>query len=183
MTIHTQLEPAPVSPGLDYYAQRALDYTIRHPHANGAGAVTYYLDYGQRYCDRFNRQLRPRLSLAGQVWVRQTCLLLQLAIEQTRAENPAAFARLEEDADAFHTWVYATHAKAYIQGGIADLPLRDLLLIVATIDCDDLVTAAALPEIVMVLHHLACNTTMYRLIRCFLEWLQARIQTAQCHPM
>lgn len=144
--------PQPVPPGIDYYALRAQDYAARHP---AESPPDYYLHYGDKYCRRFCLSLRRRLSPAGRLWIDNTCNLLQQMIEARRAENPAAFARLEEDGDAFRRYAYSTHAAAYIQGGIAALGLLDLLLILAIIDLKDLFGIEALSQMLSVLIHLA----------------------------
>lgn len=146
--------PAPVPAGLDYYTRRAYDYSARHSGPNQAEIPAYYLQYGDKYCHRFCVQVRPWLTPAGQKWVDQTCWLLQQAIEQTRAHDPAAFASLEENADAFWAWAYATHAAAYIEGGIADLPSGDLFLILFSIDPIDLLNSSGLQQVGLVLLHL-----------------------------
>jgi hypothetical protein len=76
-------------------------------------------------------------------------------LEQKRTENPQAFARLEENASAFRSLAYSQHAAAYIQGGVANLPLHDLLLIVGLVDLKDLVKLDGLSQMAQVLVYLA----------------------------
>jgi hypothetical protein len=160
-----------VPTGPDYYVRRAQDYIIRH--SPQSSAPVYYLHYGEKYCRRFCLHLRPWLTPLGQHWIDRTCELLQQAIELARAHDPAAFAALEEDSDAFCAWTYATHAPAYIAGGIAALPLRDLLLIFFTIDPADLLNPAGLGQ---------CGRVLLHLVSC---WIGRRItgprRTLQIH--
>jgi hypothetical protein len=159
--MNTYSLPMPVPTGLNYYTCRAQDYITRHSIPDQGDPPTYYLHYGDKYCHRFCVQLRPWLSPAGQQWVDRTCLLLQQAIEHALAHDPIAFARLEENSEAFYAWAYATHAAAYIEGGITHLPLRDLFLILYTIDLKDLITSAGLRQVWLVL---LCFLQTYRQI-------------------
>lgn len=177
-TQETKPLPAPVLPGLDYYTHRAFDYAVRHLISGQDAIPAYYLHYGEKYCHRFCIELRPWLSPAGQTWVNRTCLLLQQAIESARAHDPAAFAVLEENSEAFCAWAYATHAAAYIQGGIADLPLRDLLLIFFTIDPEDLINPAGLQQVGLVLLHLINKTT-----NCLVNRVLAKVYTLGAHNL
>lgn len=153
----TQALPQPVRFGINYYVLRWRDYLSRHADqsASAVQPPDYYLAYGDKYCRRFRLELRQRFTLRGQTWVDKTCTLLQQMLEQTCADDPQAFARLEEDADAFRRLAYSQHAAAYIQGGIADLPLRDLVLILYLVDLRDLITPVGLFQAAQVLVYLA----------------------------
>lgn len=148
--------PGPVPFGVNYYLLRLQNYIARHTIQNifMLQPPDYYLIYGDKYCRRFRLEMRSRFSPAGQAWIDKTCLLLQQMLEQKRAENPQAFARLEENASAFRSLAYSQHAAAYIQGGIANLPLHDLILIVGLVDLKDLVSLDGLSQTAQVLAYL-----------------------------
>ncbi len=153
--------PQPVGVGINYYKLRSQDYAARHTALNDPALQSsgYYLAFGDKYCCRFRLRLRYWLSREGQAWIDNTCKLLQQMIEQKRAEDPHAFARLEENAAAFRSFAYSTHAAAYVRGGIAALPLWDLILIISNIDLKDLVNREGLCQVIQVSAHLARTYT------------------------
>lgn len=146
-----QALPQPVSPGVNYYVLRWQDYAARH---TASQPPDYYLDYGDKYCRRFHLDVRRQFSPLGQAWIDKTCRLLQQMLEQKRIENPQVFAHLEENPPALRSLAYSHHARAYIQGGIASLPLRDLVLIVKFVDRKDLVKPDGLCQMARVLAYL-----------------------------
>jgi hypothetical protein len=149
------LEPRALKPGADYYRQRAADYLARHARSTDQPRrpPAYYLDYGDKYAQRFTQVLRPTLSAAGQQWIDATFRRLQILLERRRAADPRRFAELEEDTQAFQCLAYSMHAQAYIECGIAKLPLPDLVRIASTPDLRDLLTRAGLEQIRHVLVH------------------------------
>jgi uncharacterized protein YqjF (DUF2071 family) len=80
--------------------------------------------------------------------VRRTARELQLAIEKRRIQGPQAFDALERDSAAFLKFAYATHPVAYVDAGLAALPLHDVLLVLATPDVHDLLTEDGLLQVV-----------------------------------
>lgn len=144
--------PRPVPIGINYYVLRRQDYIARHGIASQP--PDYYLAYGNKYCRRFRLDARRQFSPLGQAWIDRTCDLLQQMLERKRADEPRTFARLEEDPAAFRSYAYSGHAAAYIQGGIAALPLRDLGLILCLVDVKDLVTRDGLSQMTQVLGYL-----------------------------
>jgi hypothetical protein len=142
--------PGPVPTGINYYLLRAQDYIARH----ASQPPDYYRAYGDKYCRRFRLELRDQFSALGQAWIDRTCLLLQLMLEQKRIEDPRAFARLEEDPSAFRSFAYSHHAAAYVEGGIARLPLHDLILIFVHVDPQDWLTLDGLSQAAQVLAYL-----------------------------
>ena len=148
--------PAPVRPGRDYYRARADDYRARHPSPAGAyPPPDYYLQYGDCYARRFTQELRARLSAAGQAWLDATCRRLQALMEAQRTADPGRFAALEEDPPAFKRFAFGMHAQAYIECGIADLPLRDLVRIACAPDLRDVLAPAAARQAWRVVCHIA----------------------------
>lgn len=148
-------EPCAIRPGLDYYCERARDFLARHtlPTDRSARPPAYYLDYGDKYARRFTQVLRPAMSAAGQQWIDATFRRLQVLLERRCAADPHRFAELEEDTGAFQRFAYGTHAQAYIECGIAKLPLLDLVRIARTPDLRDLLTRAGLEQVRRVVAH------------------------------
>jgi len=130
--------PAPVTPGTpDYYQQRYNDFVARNPCAK---PPDYYLEYGQKYCDRFLSLTGRDLSPAGLAWRDRTLLALQQAIENKRASDPEGFAELERDPEAFRKFAFETHPAAYVNSGLYDLPAQDILVIALTPDINDVLS-------------------------------------------
>ena len=129
----------------DYYLNRFLDFSTR----NGGGyqAPDYYLGYGDKYVRRFKTVVRWQLSRQGQAWLDQCLILLQGAIENRRDSNPFAFADFELQNDAFREFAYNTHADAYVQAGICDLPMLDWATIATTPDVLDILTLGGIKQI------------------------------------
>ena len=72
---------------------------------------------------------------------------LQVAIEDERASDPAAFDRLERDDAAFTSFAYDTHPEAYWQAGLGELPVGDLANIGLTPDVKDLLAWDGLVQV------------------------------------
>ena len=137
-------QPAPVEPGTqDYYQQRYEDFVARNP---GVDPPDYYLDYGQKYADRFGSLDGRDLSGEGLQWRDETLLALQQAIEDKRIEDPEGFAELENDPEAFRRFAFETHPAAYVESGLYDLPVQDLLVIAGTPDINDVLSQEGIDQ-------------------------------------
>jgi len=136
-----------VTGAYDFYTGRHNDFLNRYMVA-GLTPPTYYLDYGGKYNLRFNNELRPRLTSAGQAWLDGTSLALQQGIENERSTNPEGFDCLEKDDPAFTAFAYGTHADAYLYSGLDNLNPFDLAMIGTTPDVQDLLTQAGLSQAV-----------------------------------
>jgi hypothetical protein len=144
--------PAEVrTPSSDYYKQRYDDFVRRNP---GQTPPDYYLNYGQKYLDKFSALGPKDLSPAGLAWRDRTLKALQDAIEMKRAEDPAAFAQLERDPEAFKKFAYDTHADAYVNSGLFKLPAQDLVKIATTPELRDLLGKDGVRQIVDVIGRL-----------------------------
>lgn len=140
--------PRSVAVGTDtYYLERAADFARRHP---ARQPTAYYLDFGDKCLHQF-RAVQPELSQHGHRWVEATLRSLQEAIEDARHADPGAFGRLELSDRDFHDFAFSTHAPAYIESGIFDLPVDDLWRILRTPDMTDLISPDAIREILDVL--------------------------------
>jgi hypothetical protein len=122
---------------LGYYKARYDDFVQRNP---GKTPPDYYLGYGDKYANRFSKETAPKLSKAGQEWLDKTFQALQQKMEDLRKKDPAAFARLELDGEAFKKFAYGTHPDAYLESGLSKLPPKDLAVIAATPDLKDILT-------------------------------------------
>lgn len=161
-------EPAACSAdgGLDYYRCRADDFVRRSP---GEAPPSYYLGYGDRYVRRFSEVTRPLLSPAGQVWLDRVREGLQRAMEAERVRDPLGFVALEHQDQRFLDFAYGTHPDAYLEAGLDQLPLRDLLIIGTTPDARDLLSARGRRQIMQVLHRLLRSCQSEGLGGCLLE--------------
>lgn len=139
--------PLPGSVGtVGYYADRQSDFVSRYP-AAPPSPPSYYMGYGNKYAHRFTTVLLPKLSAKGQAWIWKTFRLLQLAIEDRLNANPSAFDTLEKDDAAFKKFAYDTHPRAYLDGGLHELPPTDLARIAATPDLGDIMTLDGVAQI------------------------------------
>jgi hypothetical protein len=141
--------PAEIPTGTkDYYKQRYDDFVRRNP---GMTPPSYYLEYGQKYCDRF-QSLGPKdLTPEGLKWRDKTLKALQDAIETRRMEDPVGFAQLERDPEAFKKFAYDSHPDAYVDSGLYKLPVQDLIKIGTTPDLKDLLTKDGVRQVAVAL--------------------------------
>jgi len=70
----------------------------------------------------------------------RTAVLLQELIEARLLADPADFAALERNGPTFRRFAFETHPVAYWEAGIAELPIRDLMLIYFTPDLEDILS-------------------------------------------
>jgi hypothetical protein len=111
---------------------------------------SYYVSYGYYYCSNYGAKLYPRLSAQGKAWLNGARWYLQKYMEQGLEQNMkdgtidmtsakpgnGSFTmavpqyELELDDETFKTFAFNTHPLAYLDGGLADLPVGDLAKIV-----------------------------------------------------
>ncbi|HEX8439387.1 hypothetical protein [Archangium sp.] len=141
--------PAEIQTGTkDYYKQRHDDFVRRNP---GMTPPAYYLEYGQKYCDRFSSLGPKDLTPKGLEWRDKTLKALQDAMETKRMEDPAGFAQLERDPAAFKKFAYDSHPDAYVDSGLYKLPAQDMLKIGTTPDLKDLLTKDGVRQVAVAL--------------------------------
>jgi len=107
---------------------------------------SYYVSYGYYYCSTYGAKLKPRLSEEGKVWLDNARWYLQRNLESGLKQNMAGDTikitsekpgngdvtmsvpkyELELDDDTFKTFAFKTHPLAYLDGGLAELPIWDL---------------------------------------------------------
>jgi hypothetical protein len=130
---------------MDYYRKRHFDFVARNP---GVPPPPYYLQYGDKYIQRFKALGPDELSPEGLAWRDRALKGLQDAMETLRGVNGGAeFAKLERDPKKFQEFAYATHVDAYVNAGLFELPAQDLKAILLTPDLQDLLTQDGLKQI------------------------------------
>jgi hypothetical protein len=126
---------------------RHSNFMMRHIGC-GHKPPSYYLSYGYYYCSNYGAKLYPKLSPAGQEWLRNARKLLQVKLEDGLSKNMVgnviqmsspkgngsfkmnvARYQLELDDKTFKDFAFNTHPLAYLDGGLAFLPKLDLLRI------------------------------------------------------
>ncbi|MBR9906169.1 MULTISPECIES: hypothetical protein [Halomonadaceae] len=127
---------------------RHANFMMRHI---GCGHLPpgYYISYGYYYCYTYGERLQPRLSDAGKGWLAEARYLLQKNIETGLEDNmdgdyisvvcrrypnrsvqmEVTQYELEVDPITFKTFAFNTHVPAYLDAGLADLPITDLMRI------------------------------------------------------
>lgn len=96
---------------------------------HACGSRGYYLGYGLKYCERFSRLLRPRLSDPGKRWLDRTRLYLMEYIHRNVPWD-APCANVKQSA-------FDSHPGCYVRGGICFLPSSDWMKILEIIDSAD----------------------------------------------
>jgi hypothetical protein len=134
---------APESTDSDW--SRHGNFMMRHIGC-GHKPPSYYVSYGYYYCSTYGAKLSPRLSPKGQAWLRSARWYLQANMEDGLDQNMlrstieitsakkgnGSFSmvvrqyELEFDDDTFKSFAFKTHPLAYLDGGLADLPISDL---------------------------------------------------------
>ena len=112
---------------------------------------SYYVSYGYYYCSTYGAKLYPTLSAQGQAWLNSARWYLQANMEDGLSQNMRGDQiqmsgkkpgngrfkmmvqkyALELDGDTFKSFAFKTHPMAYLDGGLADLPISDLMKIAA----------------------------------------------------
>lgn len=127
---------------------RHANFMVRHIGC-GHQPPDYYVSYGYYYCSIYGERLRPRLSPQGQDWLDDARLYLQRNIEvgikdnmdgdkinvvcrrypNRSVEMTVPKLELEIDNTTFKSFAFKTHVPAYLDAGLADLPIPDLFRI------------------------------------------------------
>lgn len=127
---------------------RHANFMMRHIGC-GHTPPDYYVSYGYYYCSRYGSLLRPRLSKHGQKWLDDARKNLQKNMEFGLKQNmdgitilipckrypnrsvqmSAPQYKLEFNNGLFKTFAFKTHVPAYLDAGLADLPITDLMQI------------------------------------------------------
>lgn len=127
---------------------RHASFMMRHVGC-GHQPPDYYVSYGYYYCSTYGKKLMPRLSPAGQKWLTLGRQYLQENMDDGLKQNmekktimipcrrypnrsvtlQVPKRQLELNNATFKKFAFDTHVPAYLDAGLADLPLGDLALI------------------------------------------------------
>ncbi len=98
-------------------------------HGRGCGADGYLLGYGEKYSGRFMKRTRARVSSVTQAWLDSTLICLQTELRAT--------ATVATSCKEIKDTAYAQHTPCWIDSGVCDVPVRDLLKVVHDVDVKD----------------------------------------------
>ncbi len=128
---------------MNYYKLRHADFVERNP---GKSPPEYYLNYGDKYINRFTHVTRDKLSPQGKKWLDKALINLQRAIEVRLTFDPY----LELDNDAFKNFAFKSHVGAYESAGVLNLSVMDKVQIVLTPDPWDLFSKEGIEQALQV---------------------------------
>jgi RHS repeat-associated protein len=94
-------------------------------------ASNYFIAYGKKYCERFNTWTFDKLSKNGQGWIKATTIALQRAILTIENINELGPEEIAEKA-------FRSHVDSYMDSGLGELPLSDLVYVGLTPDIAEL---------------------------------------------
>lgn len=93
------------------------------------GSEGYYQGFGYEYCNRFLQVTEPRLSSAGQVWSQRVRPCLMNALEAD-VDDELSCVDIKQVA-------FDSHPGCYVEAGFCSLPISDWILILNTVDRED----------------------------------------------
>lgn len=131
ITNKPQSAPGSVLGSINYYKFRHDDFIRRFP---DQVPPAYYMEYGDKYVRKFTEELFEKLSEEGKVWMEETKLKLQQAIEDKITQEP----EIELDDEAFKEFAFQSHSKVYKETHAMQLCLADKTAIVSCMDVKDL---------------------------------------------
>ena len=116
-----------IAPGCGYYRRRYEMFLEDYPSET---PPDYFLDYGEKYCNKFSRETYYKLSPRGKKWLEDTKCALQQKIEAELLDpkNRTTVMTSEKLAKL----AFRTHPDAYIESGLFDLDLEELFQIACT---------------------------------------------------
>lgn len=150
----------------DYYEWRVGNFHERHSGCAHKSEPDYYLSYGYKYCCKFTNELYPELSEEGQRWLDEARFLLQKYMEDGLVNKiytskfnvkfnkkiaNIGYDDIELKNDLFKEFAFATHPDAYIDAGLTNLPIDDLLKILSTPDLKEWLDVETLKQFKAVL--------------------------------
>ena len=116
-----------IAPGCGYYRRRYEMFLEDYPSET---PPDYFLDYGEKYCNKFSRETYHKLSPRGKKWLEDTKCALQQKIEAELSDpkNRTTVMTSEKLAEL----AFETHPDAYIESGLFDLSIKELGIIALT---------------------------------------------------
>lgn len=113
-----------IAPGCGYYRRRYENFLARNPKLT---PPTYYLEYGEKYCNKFTRETYAELTSEGREWLDGVKCGLQQGIEDMLQDPEKMYLEyLETD---FTEAAFDMHAPTYLANGLADLDVSDIVKI------------------------------------------------------
>lgn len=133
--IYPEAAPKDIIGSPEYYIFRSNNFTQRaKAMLINQTAPNYYLNFGFKYANRFLNEVSSGLTEIGKGWVKETTEILQLDIENKLKEDP----EIEFLIEKFESFLFWTHPEAYLKTGFFNLPERDMIKIIKSIDPKDL---------------------------------------------
>lgn len=117
----------------DYYTWRYNDFMKQNP---GMKAPDYYLNYGNKYIQRFTNETNKLLSKEGKKWLTNARLNLQVAIENKLKSDPTI--ETKNNGKDFKDFAFNSNVEAYWNAGLQKVNTVDLVAIVLTPNFKDL---------------------------------------------
>lgn len=139
-----QSAPGTILGSVEYYKFRHEDFIRRFPDKE---PPAYYMMYGDKYVRKFTEELFDKLTEEGKVWMEDTKLKLQQAIENKLMQAP----EIELDEEAFRDFAFKSHTEVYEETHAMELCLADKAAIVGCMDIKDLFGELGLQVIKMAL--------------------------------
>ena len=132
-------EPTPYPKALlgsvDYYKWRYNDFIKQNP---GKKAPSYYLNYGNKYIQRFTNETNNLLFKQDKQWLVNARKNLQVAIEDKLKADPTI--ELRNGGNDFKEFAFDSHIDAYWNAGLYRLNTVDLVAIVFISNFKDLMS-------------------------------------------
>ena len=132
------------TPSADYFRQRADDFARRNPDAL---LPELYQGQGQRSLEKLSSLGAKDLQPAGLAWRDRAVKALQDAVETKRAADPAAFAQLERDPEAFKKFTSEALSQACVHAGVLNLSAQDQVKLATTPELRELLGKEGVKQI------------------------------------
>ena len=106
---------------------------------------SYFLNYGEKYCERFSSNTSKDLSQSGQVWLNKTLSCLQSSILEGCNEK-----KLCSNCQKIRKLAFDTHPHCYVSSGLCSLSLQDQVQVGKTVDAGDFFTTESIAQVASV---------------------------------
>jgi hypothetical protein len=135
-----------------------------------AGADSYFISYGRKYCDRFLNEMG--WSAAGKQWRDKTLLCLQKSIAAKLSLQSPTTCNCRE----MKEFAFQAHINCYTQNAasICKLPIADWRKIVSIIDAADLIDSYGARQVVATLRICISNYSSEVTANIKAEWNEAK---------
>lgn len=106
---------------------------------------SYFLNYGEKYCERFSSNTSKDLSESGRVWLNKTLSCLQTSILEGCNEK-----KLCSSCQTIRKLAFDTHPYCYVSSGLCSLSLNDQIQVGKTVDAGDFFTTESIAQVASV---------------------------------